>query len=163
MTVCLVLAWVGACHALHFEPAPRLPSDAAQFASPATARQHLSRLRSRREWEAAQTFLWQAVHEHPTTGEPLWFNGVHTNHRSYYEEAEHIDTSDGSPMHTAFADGADIPEAMIASIRGVVWNHSVALRCQTGDVVVVDNMLAAHGRMGWVSGHPRKVLLTHFK
>lgn len=51
-----------------------------------------------------------AVHSHPTTGEALWFNGVHTNHKSYYEEALHIDTSDGSPMHTAYADGEEIPE-----------------------------------------------------
>lgn len=104
-----------------------------------------------------------AVWEHPTTGEPLWFNGVHTNHKSYYEEAEHVDTSDGSPMHTAYADGAEIPETTIATVRAAVWNHSVAVRCQTGDVIVVDNMLAAHGRMGWISGNQRQVLLTHFQ
>ena len=104
-----------------------------------------------------------AVFAHPTTGEPLWFNGVHTNHKSYYEEAEHVDTSDGSPMHTAYADGTDIPDETIAVVRAAVWNHSVAVRCQTGDVIVVDNMLASHGRMGWMSGHPRKVLLTHFQ
>jgi len=103
-----------------------------------------------------------AVFTHPTTGEPLWFNGVHTNHKSYYEEAAHVDTSDGAPMHTAFADGEEIPETTVAAIRAAMWNHSVALRCETGDVIVVDNMLASHGRMGWMSGNPRKVLLTHF-
>jgi len=104
-----------------------------------------------------------AVFEHPATKEPLWFNGVHTNHKSYYEEAEHVDTSDGSPMHTAFADGEEIPDATIAAVRAAVWNNSVAVRCETGDVIVVDNMLASHGRMGWLSGNPRKVLLTHFQ
>ena len=103
-----------------------------------------------------------AVFAHPTTGEPLWFNGVHTNHKSYYEEAYHVDTSDGSPMHTTYADGVTIPEATIATIRAAVWNHSVALQLSTGDLVIVDNMLASHGRMGWISNAPRQVLLTHF-
>ena len=31
-----------------------------------------------------------------------------------------------------------------------------------GDLVVVDNYLASHGRMGWVPPAPRRVLLTHF-
>ena len=102
-------------------------------------------------------------HAHPKTGEPLWFNGVHTNHRSYYEEALHVDTSDGPPMHTTFADGEPIPDETIAAVRAAVWKASVAVRLQAGDLVVVDNMLASHGRMGWVPGNPRKVLLTHFK
>ena len=50
----------------------------------------------------------------------------------------------------------------IATIRAAYWNHSVAVRLQHGDLVVVDNMLASHGRMGWVPGNPRKVLLTHY-
>lgn len=41
-----------------------------------------------------------ATRAHPQTGEKVWFNGVHTNHRSYYDEAAHVDTSLGSPMHT---------------------------------------------------------------
>ena len=94
-------------------------------------------------------------------GEPLWFNGIHTNHKSYYEEALHVDTSGGSPMHTTFGDGEEIPERMIAIIRAAIWNHSVATTLQTGDLILVDNMLASHGRMGWISGHPRKVLLSH--
>ena len=98
----------------------------------------------------------------PPTGEPTWFNGVHTNHRSYYLEADHVDTSAGSPMDTEYADGTPIDESVIAVIRAAYWNHSVAVRMESGDLAVVDNMLASHGRMGWVPGYPRKVLLTHF-
>ena len=103
-----------------------------------------------------------AVFAHPKTGEPLWFNGVHTNHKSYYEEAEHVDTSDGSPMHTVFADGTDIPDETMMAIRVAIWSNSVAMPLKTGDVVVVDNMLASHGRMSWIPPAPRKMLLTHF-
>ena len=103
-----------------------------------------------------------AVHLHPKTGEPTWFNGVHMNHRSYYEEADHVDTSDGSPMDTSYADGTPIPEDTIAAVRRAIWRNSVAVRLETGDLVIVDNMLAAHGRMSWVQPAPRRVLLTHF-
>ena len=103
-----------------------------------------------------------AVVPHPKTGEPAWFNGIHTNHASYYVEAAHVDTSDGPPMHTAFADGTPIPEATVAAIRASYWRNSAAIRCETGDLIVVDNMLASHGRMSWTPGEPRKMLLTHF-
>lgn len=103
-----------------------------------------------------------AVHPHPSTGEPTWFNGVHTNHRSYYEEAEHVDTSDGSPMDTTYADGTPIPDATLAAIRAAYWKNSVAMQLRTGDLVIVDNMLASHGRMSWIPPAPRKMLLTHF-
>jgi len=103
-----------------------------------------------------------AVWQHPRTSEPIWFNGVHTNHRSYYVEAAHIDTSEGSPMDTTYADGSAIPESTIGAVRKAYWENSVAVRLQSGDLVVVDNYLASHGRMSWVPPNPRKVLLTHF-
>jgi len=104
-----------------------------------------------------------AVHPHPRTGEPTWFNGVHTNHRSYYEEAVHIDTSDGPPMDTSYADGTPIPDATIAKVRAAYWRNSFALPLKTGDLIIVDNMLASHGRMSWVGPvDVRRVLLTHF-
>ena len=103
-----------------------------------------------------------ATAPHPDTREELWFNGAHTNHRSYYEEAEHVDTRDGPPMNTTYADGTAIGDDTLAAIRGAMWSHSVACPLQTGDVVFVDNMLAGHGRMGWDATCPRKVLLVHF-
>ena len=103
-----------------------------------------------------------ATHPHPVTGEACWFNGVHTNHASYYEEAAHVDTTAGSPMQTEYADGEPIPEQIIERVRAAYWNNSVAVPLVSGALIVVDNMLAGHGRMGWVPPHPRKVLLTHF-
>jgi len=104
-----------------------------------------------------------AVRTHPKTGESIWFNGVHTNHRSYYVEAEHVDTTDGPPMDTTYADGTPIAEETIAAVRAAVWANSRAVRLQAGDLVLVDNYLAWHGRMSWVPPNPRKVLLSHFQ
>jgi alpha-ketoglutarate-dependent taurine dioxygenase len=103
-----------------------------------------------------------AVHTHPVSGEKVWFNGVHTNHRSYYVEAAHVDTSDGSPMDTSYADGTPITDETIAQVRAAYWRNSVAVRMQTGDVTFLDNMLVSHGRMSWVPPAPRRMLLTHF-
>ena len=73
-----------------------------------------------------------------------------------------MDTTNGVPVTTSFGDGSAIPEATLAQIRATLWRHSLALRLESGDVVLLDNMLVAHGRMSWTPGHPRKVLLTHF-
>jgi len=100
---------------------------------------------------------------HPETGETLWFNGIHTNHRDYFDLAPHIDTADGSPFDTFYADGGEIEPDTLAKIRGSMWGRAVAVALQSGDVVVVDNRLAAHGRIGWTPGVPRKMLLNHFE
>lgn len=103
-----------------------------------------------------------AVHHHPLSGERVWFNGVHTNHHSYYTEAAHVDTSDGPPMDTSYADGTPIADETIAAVRAAYWRNSVAVRFQTGDIAFLDNMLVSHGRMSWVPPAPRRMLLSHF-
>lgn len=104
-----------------------------------------------------------AVIKHPLTGEEVWFNGIHTNHRDYFDLAPHVDTTDGSPYDTFFGDGSEISAETLAKIRASIWKHSVAMPLKSGDLVVVDNILAAHGRMGWTPGVSRRMLLNHFK
>merc|ERR1719159_1259905 len=99
------------------------------------------------------------MHKHPHTGELLWYNGVHTNHRSYYEEAAHIDTSQGPPMDTRFADGTPFPDDLTQKVRRAMWSNSKAIVLHSTDLVIVDNMLAGHGRMSWRPDVPRKLLL----
>ena len=105
-----------------------------------------------------------AVRPHPATGEPIWFNGIHTNHRDYFDLAPHIDTSHGSPYDTTYGDGDEIDDATLAEIRADIWNSCVALALETGDVVVVDNFLTGHGRISWDPSVrvQRRMLLQHF-
>lgn len=102
------------------------------------------------------------VRTHPRTGEELWFNGVHTNHRSYYDDAKHIDTSQGPPMDTAFGDGDPIPADVMTTVRSTIWRNAVPVKLNQYDVLVVDNMRASHGRLSWAEGHPREMWQTHF-
>lgn len=104
-----------------------------------------------------------ALRVHPITGEKLWVNGIHTNNKSYYEHAEHIDTSNGSPMHTLFGNGEEIPAEVIDKIRCIIWSESAAIHLHAGDLVLVDNMLALHGRIGWHPDVPRALLLVHYE
>lgn len=103
-----------------------------------------------------------SMHAHPETGERLWFNGAHTNNRDYFDLAPHIDTGRGSPFDTAFGDGLPIPQETLAKIRQAVWENSVAIPLQSGDVVIVDNMLVAHGRLSWDPEVARIMTLCHF-
>jgi len=102
---------------------------------------------------------------HPDTGETLFFNGIHTNHRDYFDLAPHIDTSSGkSPYDTFFANGDTIDATLLDHIRGVWWNNSIAVPFRTGDVAIVDNILTGHGRMPW-DPHKctRKMLIAHLQ
>lgn len=94
-----------------------------------------------------------ATRTHPVTKNCLWFNGVHTNHESYY-------VGTFAPMTTAFGNGSMIQEEVIERIRACIWNHSTSIRLQKGDVLILDNMLIAHGRMSWPDRLPRKILYS---
>ena len=100
---------------------------------------------------------------HSVTGETIFFNGIHTNHRDYFDLAPHIDTSIGTPHDTKFANGDLIPTDMLDHIRAIWWNNSVALALKSGDVALVDNVLAGHGRLAWTPGVLRQMLIAHIE
>lgn len=88
---------------------------------------------------------------HPVTKEPLFFNQIQLHHTAFLDpkvlEAllamvprEHL------PRQVTFGDGTQIPDAMARHIEKVSWEHSVSFPWQHGDVLMVDNMLVAHGR-----------------
>ena len=133
----------------------------------ASVERHLGSVGANFKWLEDDTLkvsnIEPVLRQHGLSDEALWFNGVHTNNSSYYIHAQHIDTSRGSPMDTFFGNGSSIPEEILAQIRGSFWRHSVPLRLCETDLLVVDNMLVAHGRMSWPGGLPRKLTLTHFK
>mmetsp|Transcript_1833 Transcript_1833/g.5511 ORF Transcript_1833/g.5511 Transcript_1833/m.5511 type:complete len:1225 (-) Transcript_1833:78-3752(-) len=137
------------------------------FEDKASVERHLSSTGSKWRWLENDTLkvsnVEPVLRRHCLSNEALWVNGVHTNNSSYYRHAQHIDTSRGSPMDTFFGNGTSISEDMLAQIRGTFWRHSVPLRLRATDLLVVDNMLVAHGRMSWPSGLARKLTLTHFK
>jgi alpha-ketoglutarate-dependent taurine dioxygenase len=92
----------------------------------------------------------QAVARHPKTGEMVWFNQAHLFHVSSLE-SEIRDSllnaaGDEPPRNAYYGDGSSIDDRDLENIRAAYDAETVAFRWQKGDVLVVDNMLVAHGR-----------------
>jgi alpha-ketoglutarate-dependent taurine dioxygenase len=97
----------------------------------------------------------QVVAQHPQTGESVWFNQAHLLHASRLP-AEVRDWllcaygEEGLPRNVYFADGSPIDPAMLDEVSSVYENNAIVFSWQAGDVMLLDNMLAAHGRRPFV-------------
>lgn len=91
-----------------------------------------------------------AAIEHPLTKEKVWFNQAHQWHPSNSGEEEEAMLrdlfGDALPMHALLADGTEIAPSVLAAIRDAYHAEKVQFDWQTGDVMLLDNMLTAHGR-----------------
>jgi alpha-ketoglutarate-dependent taurine dioxygenase len=93
----------------------------------------------------------QAVVTHPETGDLVWFNHAHMFHVSNLEPdvrrtllSEFQD--DELPRNAFFGDGTPIPDGTLEEIRLTYSNASVRFPWCKGDVLLLDNILASHGR-----------------
>lgn len=105
----------------------------------------------------------QAVARHPETGETVWFNQAHLFHRSSLDPAvlSSLLESCGEedlPRDCLYGDGTPIETSVLDEIRGIYGEESTAFPWQAGDVIMVDNMMVAHGRRPFTG--PRKILVT---
>jgi len=119
------------------------------------------------EWkdddELRTTQLCQAVEKHPVTGDMVWFNQAHLFHVSNLqaevrESLEDLVGVENLPRNTYYADGSPIPDAVFDEVRAVLDAETVSFRWQEGDVLMLDNMLAAHARAPFKG--PRKVVVA---
>jgi alpha-ketoglutarate-dependent taurine dioxygenase len=94
----------------------------------------------------------KAFHRHPDTDETLWFNHIAFFHPSTLPPSalavltELLGGDDNLPNDTRYGDGGRIPDGVCAHIRDCYRRASARFDYQRGDVLVVDNMRAAHGR-----------------
>lgn len=94
-----------------------------------------------------------ATTRHPKTGEEVWFNQAEQFHPSsnppdIYEALSSLyeDTPFDMPHYACFGDGTPIPLDALAEIRSAMAANLVDVRWEKGDFLIVDNVLAAHGR-----------------
>lgn len=105
----------------------------------------------------------QTAIQHPQTGEWVWFNQAHLFHISAVQDdlRETLLASVGEanlPRNVYFGDGSAIPDDMLEHIRQVYQQHQIAFPWQAGDIIMLDNLLAAHGRNPFTG--KRKVIVA---
>jgi alpha-ketoglutarate-dependent taurine dioxygenase len=105
----------------------------------------------------------QAVATHPKTGETVWFNHAHMFHTSNLSpetlkslSAEFKD--DELPRNAFYGDGSPIESSVLEEIRDIYTRSAVVFQWRKGDVLILDNFLASHGREPFVG--PRRILVA---
>src|SRR3989442_3314720 len=93
----------------------------------------------------------QVSARHARTGNLVWFNQAHLFHVSRLpEEARDWLLSsvaeENLPRNVYFADGSPIDPAMLDEICEVYEQQEVCFPWREGDILLIDNMLTAHGR-----------------
>lgn len=104
-----------------------------------------------------------AIRNHPQTGEPVWFNHVAFWHvSSLAEKVREVFLTqfeqEDLPYNTYYGDGSDIEEDAVEEIREAYRQETVANLWEKGDMLMMDNMLVAHGRSPYKGA--RKILVT---
>jgi hypothetical protein len=97
------------------------------------------------------------------TGELVWFNHVAFWHVSSLEpqlrEAMFaLFGEENLAYNTYYGDGTPIEDSIIAEIREAYRQETILFPWQHGDILMLDNMLVAHGRSPFVG--PRKILVA---
>jgi alpha-ketoglutarate-dependent taurine dioxygenase len=93
----------------------------------------------------------QAVSTHPKTGKLVWFNQAHLFHvsglerQAYDSLLEEFDEAD-LPRNAFFGDGSPIDPNVLDKIRHAYAQEETVFTWQKHDILMLDNMLVAHGR-----------------
>ncbi|MFN6571974.1 condensation domain-containing protein [Dendronalium sp. ChiSLP03b] len=92
-----------------------------------------------------------AVSKHPKTGELVFFNQVQLHHISCLESSvrESLLSMFGEerlPRNVYYGDGSAIEDSVMEEIGTVYQQATISFPWQKGDVLMLDNMLTAHGR-----------------
>jgi alpha-ketoglutarate-dependent taurine dioxygenase len=103
-----------------------------------------------------------AIVDHPDTGEPVWFNQATLWHVSALGEQGRVlrqrTPIDRLPTNAYYGDGGTIADEDLEEVRQLMWTEAVVFPWQQSDLLVLDNILVAHGRRAYAG--PRKILVA---
>lgn len=104
-----------------------------------------------------------AVMKHPLTGERVFFNQVQLHHPACLEADVREDLlalvgAERMPRHVCYGDGTPIADETMAIVGRTYEACAVRFDWRQGDVVMLDNMLAAHARDPYQG--PRKIVVA---
>jgi alpha-ketoglutarate-dependent taurine dioxygenase len=108
-------------------------------------------------WEGDCLLLIQTgvgIARHPRTREKVWFNQANQFHPSNLPEdifkmlkIMHASNRHRFPQYAFFGNGEEIPESHLKEITEIQFDSAMKFPWQAGDILMLDNMLMAHGRM----------------
>ncbi|NEO46357.1 MAG: TauD/TfdA family dioxygenase [Moorea sp. SIO1F2] len=103
-----------------------------------------------------------AIVKHPLTGDMVWFNNIcQANvaclNASLKEAMLDAFKLEDLPRNSYYGDGSEIEPWVLNALQAAYQKEKVLFTWQKGDVLMLDNMLAAHGREPFVP--PRKVVV----
>ena len=119
------------------------------------------------EWKAGDRLRTSSVRpatiKHPRTGEDSWFNQAQHWHISCLDQVTRdsllaLFSEADLPRSCFYGDGSPIESSVMQEILGIYRELEVCFPWQKGDVMMVDNVLAAHGRNPIVG--KRKILVA---
>ncbi len=104
-----------------------------------------------------------AVLRHPVTGESCWFNQAQHWHPSCLDPETRQSMAalfppEDFPRNCCYGDGSPIADDDMGEILAVYRSIEVVVPWQRGDMLLVDNMLTAHGRNAYQG--PRRMLVA---
>lgn len=106
----------------------------------------------------------EAVITHPVTGEQVWFNQAEQWHPSMLDKKNRRALAslgikdEEMPHYATFGDGSLLDEEELGEVRALMRERAVYFPWREGDLLVLDNILVAHGRNSFKG--PRKVLVA---
>jgi alpha-ketoglutarate-dependent taurine dioxygenase len=104
-----------------------------------------------------------SVAQHPITGEMVWFNQAHLFHVSNLgsetqESIYKVFDEQDLPRNAYYGDGSPFSSEDLDEVRRAYKEATVVFSWQPGDILMLDNMLVAHGRRPY-SGQ-RRILVA---
>ena len=104
-----------------------------------------------------------AIHAYPGTGEPVWFNHTTFFHASSLPPDMRagmleLFNEDELPSNTYYGDHGVIPDDVVAHLRECYRAAATRFDWVRDDVLIIDNMLVAHGREAFTG--PRKIAVA---
>ncbi|MGW4272776.1 TauD/TfdA family dioxygenase [Streptomyces seoulensis] len=117
----------------------------------------------RRDGSLRVESLRPATTVHPVTGAEVWFNQADQWHPAGLgdetsKELAQILGEDELPQSVTFADGSPIPAEYVLQVRDRGLDAAVDVDWRAGDLLLIDNVLLAHGRRPYTGD--RRVLVA---
>lgn len=98
---------------------------------------------------------FKAIRNFGRKGQNMWFNMIIAYHSGVSQKLE---MSSDQPYDVLFGDGSPLPADAVEACRKIHEDNSVDIPWQKGDLMIVDNFAAMHGRRAYKP--PRQILVS---